>query len=243
MRRSVAVESVSPPVSSVMTGTFQELPITDIHESALLTNPRATFDQDALDELAASIRLHGVLQPILVRPRSNDSGYELIAGARRLRATRLAEVETIPAHVVTFDDQAAREAAIIENLQRQDVHPLEEAEAYERLMSTDPLVTADTIAAKVGKSATYVYARLTLLRLQPDIRDAFRRDIITAAHAQRLATVPADRQAEAFARCFFNLLQTGTDPASMVPVAVHVPVSGSYSCALLPAGPRRWLQP
>jgi ParB/RepB/Spo0J family partition protein len=211
MRRSVAVESVSPPVSSVMTGTFQELPITDIHESALLTNPRATFDQDALDELAASIRLRGVLQPILVRPRSHDSGYELIAGARRLRASRLAQIATIPAHVVTFDDQAAREAAIIENLQRQDVHPLEEAEAYERLMAADTLVTADTIAAKVGKSATYVYARLTLLRLQPDIRDAFRRDIITAAHAQRLATVPADRQAEAFARCFFNLLQTGTD--------------------------------
>ena len=70
MRRSVAVESVSPPVSSVMTGTLQELPITDIHESALLTNPRATFDQDALDELAASIRLHGVLQPILARPPS-----------------------------------------------------------------------------------------------------------------------------------------------------------------------------
>ncbi len=129
MRRSVAVESVSPPVSSVMTGTFQELPITDIHESAVLTNPRAIFDQDALDELAASIRLHGVLQPILVRPRSHDSGYE-------------------------FDDQAAREAAIIENLQRQDVHPLEEAEAYERLMAADTLVTADTIAAKVGKSAT-----------------------------------------------------------------------------------------
>lgn len=168
MRRSVAVESVSPPVSSVMTGTFQELPITDIHESALLTNPRATFDQDALDELAASIRLHGVLQPILVRPCSHDSGYELIAGARRLRASRLAQIATIPAHVVAFDDQAAREAAIIENLQRQDVHPLEEAEAYERLMAEDTLVTADTIAAKVGKSATYVYSRLMLLRLQPD---------------------------------------------------------------------------
>src|SRR2546422_3003037 len=89
MRRFVAFESFPPPVSSVMTGTFQELPITDIHESALLTNPRATFDQDALDELAASIRLRGVLQPILVRPRSHDSGYELIAGARRLRASRL----------------------------------------------------------------------------------------------------------------------------------------------------------
>jgi hypothetical protein len=82
------------------------------------------------------------------------------------------------------------------------VHPLEEAEAYERLMAADSLVTADTIAAKVGKSATYVYLRLMLLRLQPGIRDAFRRDIITAAHAQRLATVLADRQPEAFARCF-----------------------------------------
>ena len=81
MRRSVAVESVSPPVSSVMTGTFQELPITDIHESALLTNPRATFDQDALDELAASIRLHGVLQPILVRPRSDPGLRAIMAGS------------------------------------------------------------------------------------------------------------------------------------------------------------------
>jgi zincin-like metallopeptidase/ParB-like nuclease family protein len=114
VRRTVAVESVSLPVSSVMSGTFQELPITDIHEFELLTNPRATFDQDALNELAASIRLHGVLQTILVRPRSNDSGYELIAGARRLRASRLAEIAMIPAHVVTFDDQAAREAAIID---------------------------------------------------------------------------------------------------------------------------------
>lgn len=209
-RRSAPLDSPSP-VSSVVTGAFQELSVTDIHESELLTNPRATFDQDALNELAASIRLHGVLQPILVRPRSNDSGYELIAGARRLRATRLAEIARIPAHVVTFDDQTAREAAIIENLQRQDVHPLDEAEAYERLMATDPLITADTVAAKVGKSATHVYARLTLLRLQPDIRDAFRRDIITTAHAQRLATVPADRQPEAFAHCFFNLLGTGTD--------------------------------
>src|SRR5207247_11183112 len=84
-------------------------------------------------------------------------------------------------------------------------------EAYERRMAADPLITADTIAAKVGKSPTYVYSRLMLLRLQPEIRDAFRRDIITAAHAQRLASVPADRQQEAFARCFFNLLGTGTE--------------------------------
>ena len=194
-----------------MTGTFQQVPITDIHESDLLTNPRATFDEGALNELAESIRLHGVLQPIVVRPRANVAGYELIAGARRLRASRVAQLATVPAHIVMLDDQAAREAAIIENLQRQDVHPLEEAEAYERLMASDPLVTADTIAAKVGKSATYVYARLTLLRLQPEIRDAFRRDVITAAHAQRLATVPAERQAEAFARCFFKLLATNGD--------------------------------
>ena len=215
MRRSAVVQSSSPITQPAAAGPFQMLPLTEIHESAALMNPRATFDQAALEELAGSIRQRGVLQPIVVRPRVEDGGgYELIAGARRLRAARLADLATIPAHVVNLDDQAARETAIIENLQRQDVHPLEEAEAYQQLMASDPLVTADTIAAKVGKSATYVYSRLMLLRLEPDIRDAFRRDVITAAHAHRLSTVPAERQAEAFARCFFNLLATDDDGAN-----------------------------
>src|SRR4051794_10037421 len=115
------------------------------------------------------MRKHGVLQPVMVRLNQTGTGYELIAGGRRLRAAVLAQLVAIPARVVTLDDQAANEAAIIENLQREDVHPLDEAEAYERVMALDPLITADAIAAKVGKSATYVYRRLTLLRLLPDV--------------------------------------------------------------------------
>jgi ParB/RepB/Spo0J family partition protein len=212
MRRSVALQStaavVAPPVA---TADFRDIVLGDIHESTSLTNPRTMFDPVALEDLATSIRRHGVLQAILVRPRTTGEGYELIAGGRRLRAAQLAQLSTIPARVAALDDQAAREAAIIENLQREDVHPLDEAEAYERLMAADPLCGTDVIAAKVGKSPTYVYSRLILLRLIPDIRDAFRRDVITAAHAQRLATVPTDRQLDAFTQCFYRLFASDED--------------------------------
>lgn len=200
--------SVAQPDDRTVTPTPSEhlvtLAIPDVRESA--TNPRTTFRQEALDELAASVRAHGVLQPILVR-RIGD-GWELIAGARRLRAAHLAGLSSIPARVVTMSDHQAREAQIVENLQREDVHPLDEAEAYERLLASDPAYTADAVAAKVGKSAAYVYGRLTLLRLIPEVREAFRREDITPSHAHKLAGVPADRQPEAFRRCFFNLLAT-----------------------------------
>jgi ParB family chromosome partitioning protein len=183
----------------------------EIHPPTAFPNPRTTIDTAALEELGASIRQHGLLQPIVVRTHPAGTGHELIAGSRRVRAAALAQLATIPARVATLDDQGAHEAAIIENLQWENVHPLEEAEAYERVMAHDPLVTADAIAAKVGKSATYVYPRLTLLRLLPNIREAFRNDVITAAHAERLASVPADRQAEAFEQCFYSLLRTDDD--------------------------------
>ena len=198
--------AVHPSVVEKPAVEFREIPLAEIHLPTSFANPRTTFDQAALDDLAASIRQHGVLQPVVVRPNQTGTGYELIAGGRRLRAAALAQLVAITARIVTLDDQAAHEAAIIENLQREDVHPLDEAEAYERVMALDPLITADAVAAKVGKSATYVYRRLTLLRLLPDVREAFRQDVITAAHAERLATVPNDRQMEAFEQCFFNLL-------------------------------------
>jgi ParB/RepB/Spo0J family partition protein len=205
MRRTVAV---TPSAVEVAPSDFREVPLSEIHQPTAFSNPRTTFDQAALEDLAASIRQHGLLQPVLVRHHPAGTGYELIAGGRRVRAAALAELVTIPARIATLDDQAAHEAAIVENLQREDVHPLEEAEAYERCMANDSLLTADAIAAKVGKSATYVYRRLTLLRLLPDVREAFRNDVITPAHAERLATVPADRQPEAFEQCFYSLLRT-----------------------------------
>jgi ParB/RepB/Spo0J family partition protein len=209
MRRTAALLEPSAPVTA--SSEFREIPLGEIHPPSAFPNPRTTVDTAALEELAASIRQHGLLQPIVVRTHPAGTGYELIAGSRRVRAAALAQLATVPARVVVLDDQAAHAAAIIENLQRENVHPLEEAEAYERVMAHDPLITADTIAAKVGKSATYVYRRLTLLRLLPNVREAFRNDVITAAHAERLASVPADRQPEAFEQCFFSLLRTDDD--------------------------------
>ena len=111
---------------------YVTLPLDRIREST--TNPRQRFDD--LEELAASIRTHGLLQPILVRPVRKD--FELVVGARRLRAARLAGLNSVPAQVKPLDDRSAREVQIIENLQRQDVHPLEEADGYKALLESTP---------------------------------------------------------------------------------------------------------
>lgn len=204
-RRASGQQSASPESQSQAVGQLALLPLKDIHES--VSNPRTAFSAESLQELAASIGARGVLQPILVR--STAKGWEIIAGARRTRAAQLAGLSAIPARVVEMSDSEAREAQIVENLHREDVHALDEAEAYERLVASDPAYTVDTVAAKVGKSATYVYGRMTLLRLIPEVRDAFRKDVITAAHAHKLAAVPPEQQPEAFRRCFFNLLSSG----------------------------------
>ena len=155
---------------------FAHLPIADIDEST--TNPRTTFRDDGLEDLTASIRVRGVLQAILVRPAG--ARFQLIAGARRLRAAGRAGLTTIPVCVRVMDDTEAREAQVIENLQREDIHPLDEAEASEALLASDPACTVETMAARVGKPVSYVYRRRMLTRLVPAVGDAFRRDLITA---------------------------------------------------------------
>ena len=110
--------------------TFQTLPLSLLHEST--TNPRRTFDETKLIELADSIRTHGLIQPITVRP--HGEGYEIVAGARRFRASLLAEVPEVPVCIKELDDRAALEVQIIENAQRADVHPYEEASGYKRLL-------------------------------------------------------------------------------------------------------------
>lgn len=141
------------------------------------TNPRKRFDQASMDELTANVKLHGVLTPVLVRPSKDGVGYELVFGERRFRAAAAAGLETIPTTIRDLTDVEVIEIQIIENLQRADVHPIEEAEGYERLMAqTKPdghHYTADDIAAKVGKSRRYVYNRLQLTKLCPEAREAF----------------------------------------------------------------------
>jgi ParB/RepB/Spo0J family partition protein len=175
---------------------YVTLPIERIREST--TNPRQRFDD--LEELAASIRVHGVLQPILVRPLRKD--FELIVGARRLRAARLAGLISVPAQVKPLDDRSAREVQIIENLQRQDVHPLEEADGYKALLDSTPSCTIDEIAAKVGKSKAYVYQRLSLTRLAPQVRDVVAADALPLSYGLKLAPLDPATQLEALERCF-----------------------------------------
>jgi ParB/RepB/Spo0J family partition protein len=180
---------------------FRQLETNVIHESP--TNPRRSFSETSLDELAASVRRHGVLQPILVRP--NGDGFVLIAGARRLRAAKLAGCATVPARVLELDDAAADEATIIENLHRENVHPLDEGVSYQRLVSAGR--TIEDIAAALGKSKGYVYQRISLTRLVPKVQDLLARDILPLIYALKIAVVPAEQQEEALAQCFRPLFR------------------------------------
>lgn len=173
------------------------------------TNPRKHFDPDALADLAATIREHGVIEPIIVRfwPADYDTPegradrplYEIIAGERRYRASLLAEHAEIPALVRHLDTRQVLEIQIIENLQRRGVNELEEAEGYD-LMMRDFGYTADQLAEKVGKSRAYIYGRLKLTALCSDARKAFHEGKLDASRALLIARIPgAHLQARALA--------------------------------------------
>ncbi len=176
---------------------FQYLAIDTIHESA--NNPRVTFDPVKLEELAASIRQHGLIQPITVRP--NSDGFEIVAGARRFRAAQMAELFSVPVHIVEIDDAHALELALAENVLRADVHPYEEAAGLRRLLDM-PGYDVATLAEKFGKSASHIYARLSLLQLIPEVAEAFTQDRIAASHANLIARLPQESQAKAFEQCW-----------------------------------------
>ncbi len=176
---------------------FQYLAIDTIHESA--TNPRRTFEESKLQELAESIRHHGLIQPVTVRP--NADGFELIAGARRYRAAQLAELFSIPARIVEIDDAQALEWQLVENSQRVDVHPYEEAQGFQRLLDL-PGYDVSALVEKSGKSASHIYARLSLLQLIPAVAEAFTQERITASHANLIARLPQESQAEAYEQCW-----------------------------------------
>lgn len=187
--------------------TFQTLPLSLLHEST--TNPRRTFDVTKLIELADSIRAHGLIQPITVRPHGD--GYEIIAGARRYRASLLAELPEVPVCIKELDDRAALEVQIIENAQRADVHPYEEASGYKRLLDL-PGYDVAAIAEKCGKSESHIYARLSLLSLIEEVADAFQQDKITASHANQIARLPEAHQSAALKACFRADWQDKNEP-------------------------------
>lgn len=147
--------------------------------------PRQTFDDPALEELAASIREHGVLQPLLVRPLAERDRYEIIAGERRWRASQRAGIHEVPVVIRELSDADALEIALIENLQREDLSPLEEAEAFERLMREFNHTQVD-LAKALGKSHSYVANSVRLLNLPDSIKKLVREGTLSAAHGRTL---------------------------------------------------------
>ncbi|MDY5377668.1 MAG: ParB/RepB/Spo0J family partition protein [Eubacterium coprostanoligenes] len=146
--------------------------------------PRKTFDETALEELADSIRQHGVLQPLLVRPLTSG-GYQLVAGERRWRASRLAELKEVPVIIKELSDTEAMEIAIIENLQREDLNPIEEAEGLQALIDKCGY-TQEQVATSVGKSRPAITNALRLLKLPEEVREMAKDGTILAGHARAL---------------------------------------------------------
>jgi len=158
------------------------LPINEIIPNK--EQPRKTFDEAALNELADSIAQHGVLQPLLVRPLTTG-GYQLVAGERRWRASRIAGLKEVPVIVKELTDTEAMQLAIIENLQREDLNPIEEAEGLQALIDKCGF-NQEEVAASVGKSRPAITNSLRLLRLPEEVRDMTRNGVISAGHARAL---------------------------------------------------------
>jgi len=165
-------------------GTTQHIAITDLKPSPF--QPRSNFDDEAIDDLAASIREKGIIQPILVRASSTgETTYEIIAGERRWRAAQRAQLHEVPVLVRDFDDRETAEIALIENLQRQDLSPLEEAEGYNRLMS-EFAHTQEALGQALGKSRSHIANSLRLLALAAPIKQMLSDKVLSAGHARAL---------------------------------------------------------
>jgi len=191
---------LAPGIVSLIEARATHAQIREVPVGKILPNPaqpRLSYDEESLTELADSIREHGVLQPILVRPAG--SKFELIAGERRWRASGMAGRETIPAIVVEFDEQTALEVSIIENLQREDVSPLEEASMFRKMTDTFGY-SVRQLAQKVGKDKGYVENRLRLSEAPADVREmlSLRKD--TISHAYELMKIGDERKRRRLAR-------------------------------------------
>lgn len=196
----------------------QEIPLSLLVESP--TNPRQHFQDDDLNELAETIRKSGVFQAILARPK--EERLEIVFGARRYRASLLAGKETIPALVREMSDAEVLEAQLVENLQRRDVHPMEEAEGYKRLLTlTEPTYTVEQIAAKVGKTPGYITTRLKLTELCDEAAAAFYQNHIGVGHALLLAKLPSDQQQPALQACFKEVYTGGGDKPGRILLPVR----------------------
>ena len=149
--------------------------------------PRREFDQAKLLELASNIAQHGVLQPILVRPM-NNGGYQIVAGERRWRASRIAELKEVPVYIKDLTDFQVAQVALVENLQRENLNPVEEAEAYSRLCD-EYKMTHEDIARTVGKSRSQISNSLRLLKLSGEVKEMMKNGEISSGHAKIIASI------------------------------------------------------
>lgn len=175
---ATAAEAPAPGASPL-----RMLPLASI--KPLPGNPRKYFDEAALDELAASIATRGVIQPIIVRPHPEGDGYQLVAGERRWRAAQKARLHEIPALVRNLSDREVMALALIENLQREDLNPVEEARAYHRLAEDEGMIQVD-IAKMVEKSRSHVANMMRLVTLPDDVLDLIQEGKLTIGHARAL---------------------------------------------------------
>lgn len=170
-----------------------QLPISQVESCS--SQPRKLFDEAALAELADSIREHGIIQPLTVRKLSSGY-YQIIAGERRWRAARLAGLSEVPAVVIDADDKKAAELALVENLQREDLNPMEEAAGFQSLIQTYHM-TQEEAAQRVGKSRSAVSNAMRLLGLQPSIKNLVEEGTLSAGHARALLPLPPTLQEKA----------------------------------------------
>ena len=163
--------------------------------------PRKTFDEESLRELAESIKEHGVVQPVIVK--KSIKGYELVAGERRTKASRLAGLSTIPAIIRDFNDEEMMEIALIENIQRENLNPIEEALAYENIIKATGM-TQEKIAQKFGKSRSYVTNMLGLLNLPKETKELVEKGDISASHARVLSKMEDEKKINEIAKKVVN---------------------------------------
>ncbi len=190
------LEALLPDLALEAREGVREIPVDEIRPRP--GQPRRTFREESLQELAASMREHGVVQPLIVR-KVAGGGYELVAGERRWRAARLAGMKTVPAIVRPLSDAQALEVSLIENLQREDLNPLEEAEAYRQLMEIVGL-TQEQLAERVGKSRSHIANMLRLLSLPDEVKEYVSRGTLSMGHARALLSLPSAAAQIALAR-------------------------------------------
>ena len=174
-------------VTNTPKNDITEIKISDIRSNPY--QPRKTFNESSLKDLADSIKEYGIIEPIIVK--KSVKGYELIAGERRTKAAKLAGLETIPAVIKDFNDQEMMEIALIENIQREDLNPIDEAFAYQKIIELSKM-TQEEFAKKFGKSRSYVTNMLGLLNLPENVKELVKKHEISMGHARALSKISDD---------------------------------------------------